>query len=181
MELVSVYRCGIYARRLCNTNLYIYLTLLLCLSITDLPAQDDASVAGDWIFHMVGDPTPQRVALTAEGDSVSGRVYGYPFKGVIDGSDLTFRVGNYFWSGTLEGDKLGGWIINGPDTSAWSGKRFRLPASPRSFDLKPTNFSRLVSADLEPALKIFPGDTVRTSTVDAAGWSTGGYRENKED
>ena len=137
-----------------------------------------SALAGDWVFRMNGDPTPQRVALVADGDSVRGRVYGSAFVGSVDGPDLAFAVRSYLWRGRLDGDRIEGWILTGSDSSRWSGDRYRPPGTPRSFDLTPETYHRLVSPTVEPALRIYAGDTVRTTTVDAAGWSTGGYREH---
>ena len=155
-------------------------TLLLAfcgLAVSAPLAQTGDPVAGDWVFRMDGDPTPQRVALVADGDSVRGRVYGSPFAGTLDGDALSFGVSGFSWRATLDGDRLDGWVGSGGDSSRWVGERYRPPAAPRAFDLVPTAYSRLVSPTAEPALRIFAGDTVRTTTVDAAGWSTGAYRE----
>ena len=154
------------------------LVLVLAVPVLALAqAGPPSSIAGDWVFRMEGDPTPQRVALTADGDLVRGRVYGSPFEGTMTGAMLAFDVSGYAWSGTQDGDRLEGWIVSDGDSSRWSGDRFRAPASPRTFEVTPTTYHRLVGSNAEPALRIYAGDTVRTTTVDAAGWSTGGYRE----
>ncbi|MEM1269322.1 MAG: acetamidase/formamidase family protein, partial [Bacteroidota bacterium] len=88
-----------------------------------------------------------------------------------------FQMGGYAWTGTVDGDRIEGEIVTSRRTRTWSAERYRPPATPRAFDYEPETYYRLLSADTEPALRIFAGDTVRTATVDAAGWSTGGYRE----
>ena len=118
---------------------------------------------------MDGDPTPQRVALTVDNDSLRGRVYGQPFAGTLDGDLFAFDVSGFSWRATLDGDRLDGWVGSGGDSSRWAGERYRPPAAPRAFDLVPTAYSRLISPTAEPALRIFAGDTVRTTTVDASG------------
>src|SRR5258706_3888964 len=54
---------------------------------------------------------------------------------------------------------------------AWRARRAATdrPASPRVLDFTPTEFHRVFSAYLAPVLRIWPGDTVRTKTVDAGG------------
>lgn len=141
-------------------------------------AQRDVSLEGDWVFRMEGDPTPQRVGLSVEGDSVKGRVYGYPFVGSFKGRSVAFRVGSYSWTAMLDGDRLTGWVETGGDSSRWVGDRYSPPETPRTFGYEPEVYHRLLAADVDPALRIYPGDTVQTTTVDAAGWSTGGYRES---
>lgn len=143
--------------------------LMLCTGAALAQTDGPVAAAGDWTFYMDGDPTPQRVALVAEGDSLRGRVYGYPFAGTLDGDALAFRVGSYAWTATLDGDRLDGWIDVDGDSTRWSGSRYRPPAAPRAFDLVPATYHRLVSPTAEPVLRIFPGDTVRTTTVDAGG------------
>jgi acetamidase/formamidase len=53
----------------------------------------------------------------------------------------------------------------------WSASRPAAgkPPAPRTLDYEPKEFHRAFSADVAPALRIWPGDTVRTHTVDAAG------------
>ena len=135
------------------------------------------TAAGDWTFRMDGDPTPQRVRLVADGDSVRGRVYGSPFASAVEDNAISFEVGGYAWTGTLDGDQMIGDIVTNQRRRTWSAERYRPPATPRAFSHEPETYYRLLSSDGEPALRIFAGDTVRTTTVDAAGWSTGGYRE----
>lgn len=152
------------------------LLLGIVLSVSAVRAQGPSPLAGEWIFRMETDTRPQRVQLVVSGDTVRGRVYGYPFTGAIDGDAFAFELGGYAWSATVDGDRLAGWIEVNGDSSRWAGERFRVPASPRTFSHEPSTYHRLLSATVEPALRIFAGDTVRTTTVDAAGWSTGGFR-----
>lgn len=153
--------------------------LFLSLSfLFALPSAAQSAVDGDWVFRMEGDPTPQRVVLESAQDSVRGRVYGYPFVGTLDRDQLAFQVGGYAWTGTLDGDALSGWIVTDSDSSRWTGERFRLPEAPRGFAHTPEAYYRALASGGDPALTIYPRDTVRTTTVDAAGWSTGGYRES---
>jgi len=53
----------------------------------------------------------------------------------------------------------------------WTAQRIpqNKPTSARSLDFNPTEFHRLLSADVPPVLKIWPGDIVRTKSVDAGG------------
>ena len=45
----------------------------------------------------------------------------------------------------------------------------REPGGPRTFDFEPRVFYGYYSAANPPALRVFPGDTVRTRTFDASG------------
>jgi amidase len=139
-----------------------------------------ARAEGDWIFRMDGDQQPQRVTLTVSGDSLRGQVYGQNFAAALTAQRLLFNVGSYRWRGTLKGDSLSGWL-GGSDSSRWSATRFRPPAVARGFVYEPPIYHRELSATAQPALRLYPGDTVQTSTVDAGGWGRGdfGARGNK--
>lgn len=138
-------------------------------------------LAGEWIFEMEGDGQPQRVTLTASGDSVRGQVYGRNFAATLTGSRLTFAVGDFRWRATVRGDSLVGFLGTAPDSTRWFGVRDTRPAVARSLRLEPTTWWRGISATATPALRIAAGDTVRTTTVDAGGWGRGAYgdRTNK--
>ncbi|MEM1270892.1 MAG: hypothetical protein AAGI08_12690, partial [Bacteroidota bacterium] len=92
------------------------------------------AAAGDWTFRMNGDPTPQRVQLVADGDSVRGRVYGRAFVSAVEDGALAFQMGGYAWTGTVDGDRIEGEIVTSRRTRTWSAERYRPPATPRAFD-----------------------------------------------
>jgi amidase len=132
-----------------------------------------SSSVGEWLFVMDGDRQPQRVMLALDGDSVRGRVYGQPFAATLSAGRLRFSVGSYRWRGTLSGDTLTGWLGVGTDSSRWQGFRFRPPPHARSFAFMPSAYQREFRTGIEPVLRLYPGDTVRTSTVDAGGFDRG--------
>jgi acetamidase/formamidase len=140
------------------------------------PSPRLAALAGEWAFTMTGDDTPQRVVLAVDGDSLRGRVYGQRFVATVDGAQLRFAVGSYRWRATVGRDTLRGWLGVGIDSSRWTGVRFT-PRAARTIDFAPTSWVRTFSAGEAPVLRLVPGDTVRTTTLDAAGWGTGGFGE----
>ena len=158
-------------------------TLSFSVAPTVVVAQAPAltRAAGEWIFQMTDDATPQRVTLTTGGDSVRGAVYGQVFAASLTGPRIQFAVGDFRWRGVLRGDTITGWLGIGNDSSAWSARRYRAPASARAFTLLPTTYSRELSASVAPALRLYAGDTVRTTTIDAGGWGRGAFgdRTNK--
>ena len=138
-----------------------------------------ARAAGEWVFQMDGDQQPQRVVLTADGDSLRGNVYGQKFAATLTGTRLAFSVGDFRWRGTLQGDSIRGWL-GLKDSSAWVARRFRPPATARAYDFAPKSWPREFATNIAPVLRLYPGDTVRTSTVDAGGNARGAFdsREN---
>jgi amidase len=150
------------------------------LAAQSRPASSPTSatrLAGEWIFEMDGDAQPQRVTLTASGDSLRGQVYGQNFAASLKGTQLSFAVGDFRWRAAVRGDSLVGFLGIAPDSSRWFGVRDVRPAVPRSVRLEPAAWWRGISATATPALRIAAGDTVRTTTLDAGGWGRGAYGE----
>jgi amidase len=149
-----------------------------------------ADVSGDWEFttKVFDDATYARVAFKVDGEKLSGTINELKLEGMIKGDDLTFaatrpngqRFGEY--NGRVNGDELRG-TVSGPGitngTTTWTGKRARkAPAQAKTHDFEPTAFHRVFSDAIPPALHIFPGDTVRTWTVDAGGTDSKGVRRS---
>ncbi|MCU0647016.1 MAG: acetamidase/formamidase family protein [Gemmatimonadaceae bacterium] len=146
------------------------------------PVVSSARLTGEWVFSMEGDAQPQRVTLAMRGDSLSGEVYGRRFSAGVRGSSLVFRVGDFRWRAAIRGDSLIGWLGIDPDSSQWRASRIAVVTIPRAWRLEPTTYSRRISATETPVLRLAPGDTVHTSTVDAGGWGRGAFgdRANKK-
>jgi hypothetical protein len=63
---------------------------------------------------------------------------------------------------------------------AWSARRAKkAPDKPQVHTFEPTEFHRVFSDAIPPVLHIFPGDTVRTWTVDAGGTDSKGVRRSQ--
>lgn len=120
---------------------------------------------------MEGDNSPQRVRITADNNELKGNVYGQNFTPTLKNNQLEFRVGNFQWSGTLQGDQINGEILVGGNRSKWSARRVNTDATPKSYDYAPpTNgYSLYFASNGAPVLRLNSGDTVRTKTVDASG------------
>ena len=153
-------------------------------------AAQAADVSGDWEFttKVFDDATYARVALKLDGEKLTGTINELKLEGTIKGDDLTFaatrpngqRFGEY--QGRLNADELRG-TVSGPGitngTTTWTGQRARkAPAQPTTHDFEPTAFHRVFSDAIPPVLHIFPGDTVRTWTVDAGGTDSKGVRRS---
>lgn len=147
----------------------LFLLMLTLPLVTSAQPRPISQATGEWVFVMDGDRQPQRVVLTADGDTLRGRVYGQALAGTLVAQRMAFRVGDFRWRGTLQGDSLGGWLGIGTDSSRWSAKRFRPPAVARSYRFVPTTYQRQFGTDVPPVLRLYPGDTVHTTTIDAGG------------
>jgi amidase len=166
-----------------------------CLSLAlQARAQTRAieSLSGEWHLTSVemGIAYTERLRLTSAGDEITGQIYrggkSAPIKGSLKDSEihLEFQDGTDqdVYSGKLTEDGMSGqFTVKGESettSGTWSARRASTdkPASPRTLDFVPTNFYRQLSADVKPALHIWPGDTVRTKSVDAGGQDEKGMR-----
>ncbi len=136
-------------------------------------------LTGEWHLTTVemGIPYSERLLLTSSGNDVSGSVSGdKSIKGNNERDEIRFEfkrgTEDYVYLGKVaDGGMSGTYKVNGQIAGAWSAKRAPSdkPALPRTLDFIPTNFYRVVSAVITPALRVWPGDTVRTTSVDAGG------------
>ncbi len=161
--------------------------LFILIGVSTVSAAD---VSGDWEFSakILNDVTYARVTLTAEGDKLSGTLNEIKLEGTIKGDELSFKgtrpngQGFAEFRGKATDNELKG-TASGPafqgDTT-WSAKRAaKPPAKPQVHDFEPKEFHRVFSDAIPPVLRIFPGDTVRTSTIDAGGTDSKGVRRSQ--
>jgi len=145
-----------------------------------------ADISGDWEFagNYLGDVSYARLTLKEGGGKLTGTLNELKLEGTVKEDELTFSAkrpnGDHFgdFTGKALGDKLegnGAWP--GDRKITWSAKRAATPPdAPRVHDFEPTSFHNVFSDAIPPVLHIFPGDTVRTWTVDAGGVDSKGVR-----
>src|SRR5690242_4967104 len=157
------------------------------------PGGGSAEWNGEWELTTLyfGVPLAERLRLEVDRGRVTGSVRhqgkDVPITGTTgaaadgsirfeyqgaDGSRNVYE-GKRGADGTLSGraTSRGGENWGEEPPSDWTARRApsARPAAPRTLDFEPTSFSRVFSASVPPVLRIWPGDTVRTRTVDAAG------------
>jgi len=152
------------------------LPLLWLALASTLPAAD---IAGSWRFTFVNfgeEFAPAKLELKLEGDKLTGNLNEIKLEGTTRNDTLKFTAtrlnGNVFgvFEGRLTGGELRGTVKMADDTSQWIARRAVLPtAAPQTRTFAPTAFHRFFSGTIPPALHINPGDTVRSTTVDAGG------------
>jgi len=148
-----------------------------------------ADISGDWELtgKMLGDDIYVRITLKTDGNKLTGNLNELKFNGAVDGNKLTFTAtrpsGETFgtFEGAVHGDQITGTALwHKTDKVAWTARRpARAPASPRTLDFEPQEFHRVFSDAIPPVLHLFPGDTVRTWTVDAGGVDPKGVRRSQ--
>src|SRR5262249_29438059 len=106
-------------------------------------------------------------------------------EGTVQSDSLKFTAtrpnGNTFGSFEcrLTGGELRGTVKMGDDISQWVARRAVLPtAAPQTRTFEPAGLHRFFSGTIPPALHINPGDTVRTTTVDAGGRDANNQRRS---
>jgi amidase len=156
------------------------LLVVLLLAVTPASAAD---VSGDWelTVQVLNDVNYARVTLKVEKDTLTGTLNDVMLEGTVKGDGVSFIAtrpnGTRFGAlkGKWNGDEMTGtgtWPGVTTDVS-WSARRAKArPAKPQTHQFEPTEFHRVFSDAIAPALRIFPGDTVRTWTVDAAGFDS---------
>ncbi len=157
--------------------------LVLCLpllaSATDL--------TGSWISRMVrfGEETnPARLELKADGAKVTGSFNDLKLAGTLDGDRLRLTATNpegkeqATFDGRIQGDEIAGTVKAGTDEFPWKARRAPTPAPPQTRVFEPKVFHRNFSGAIPPALRINPGDTIKTTTVDAGGVDAKGVRRS---
>ncbi len=135
-----------------------------------------------------GNAVHQTLTLNRSGQTLTGDLDGDPLEGHVqstgaDAERLVFTVTDsdgavHRFEGETSGGVLSG-FTDQPDPNtpqvrahhALSGQRLpeRTTATARTHVFTPTTWSNLFSQDVEPALFVWPGDTIQTSTLDSGG------------
>jgi amidase len=147
-----------------------------------------ADIQGDWIAEISAkgaDRQYARVALHVEGNSITGTWGELAMTGTTSGDRLNGSLSrNGAPAGTLTASASDGGFSGegrmrvGGRGGAGQENRVAIkltrpasppPGGPRTVDFDPPIFYGYYSAANPPALRIFPGETVRTRTFDASG------------
>ena len=139
------------------------------------------TVAGDWILTIQEQfgPAVSRMSLVITGTTLTGTVGGRPIEGTVQGQAIAFKSNNVTAKGTFDGAELAGDVTFPDRTVKWTAVRIPPPpGSPRTHDFEPSAFQLYFSSSIAPVLRIHPGDTVRTWSVDAGGRDKQGARRS---
>ena len=161
--------------------MFKHVALIVFLAPSLLLAQSTA--AGDWLLtqDVYGNPLHQRLTLKVDGTALSGTLGRRPIDGTVGGNAIRFTMKNEDatdeFNGTMSADGMTGTLVHtekggqNPLNSSWSASRVpaRRAGPPQRHEFVPTTFYRQFSASNPPVLRIWPGDTVHTTTVDAGG------------
>jgi len=149
-------------------------------------AQTAAAAAPEtWILRtdLWGNPAFSTLTLDRQGDSLSGTLDGDTIEGraqgpaftlrSVDGSGRVTRLSGRWRAGHMAGTG------DYPDTNdpkaraAHAFTAWRVPDRPaggaRTYDFTPSDYSNSWNPDRAPVLVLWPGDSVRTKTIDSGG------------
>ncbi len=136
--------------------------------------------AEDWVIatDYWGNKRYETMTLDRDGAQLSGKIGPLPVAGTATRSGMEITAGERRYKAEVDGDRMTG-KVRLPDENddtkliersfaAWRVPA-RAAAGPRVVDFVPTSWSNLFTADREPVLTLYPGDTVRTKTLDSGG------------
>src|SRR6266700_1169556 len=135
-----------------------------------------ADVTGSWNLKLIrfGEEfAAARVELKAEGTKLTGTLNELKLEGAVESDrvHITAMRGEKEWGkleGRVNGDQMEGSVKQGGDEFTWKASRMKeSSAPPKTHVFEPTQFHRAFSGTIAPVLRIHPGDTIRTTTVDA--------------
>ena len=148
-----------------------------------------ADLSGTWelAVRLLNDVNYVRVTFTVNGEKLTGTMNDVMLAGTVKADEVSFvatrPTGERFgaFRGKVSGDELtgtGSWP-GFTDEVTWVAHRAKQkPSKPQVHQFEPKEFHRVFSDAIAPALHIFPGDTVSTWTVDAAGVDSKGVRRS---
>jgi len=138
-----------------------------------------ADVSGQWNAHLerFGDKFGfARVTLKSEGSKVTGTLNELKLEGISDGDRLQLtltRPNGSEWGkldAHVQGSEISGTVKRSDGETIFKASRPPAPnTTPKTHTFEPTVFHRQFSGAIAPALHINPGDTIKTTTVDAGG------------
>jgi len=146
-------------------------------------------ISGSWILvELFADETHHhRMTLEVLGNKVTGQSGSSKLEGTIENSAISLkwlspdgqRV-EAAYTGKLQDGGLSGEGVWGEIKLKWTARRpaTRPSGGPRTHTFTPTEFHRVFSSVIAPVLRIFPGDTVQTKSVDAGGTDENSLRRS---
>jgi amidase len=149
--------------------------LLLALCASGLVAAD---VSGEWYLTIIAQGeriAAGKIDVHQTERQISFKFSGMELKGDLDGNKVSLSGTNegrtVTMKGAISGNRMeGDAVIPSGLTGKWSADRVTpLARGSKVHDFTPTQFQRYLSASISPVLRIQPGDTVRTWSVDAGG------------
>jgi len=142
-------------------------------------------LTGRWTVKadFYGTPLYAQLELKDEGGKLTGKFWGDKLEGTVTGNAVHFvakdeQGGTSECTATIKDGVISGTIVHKgaddpehPDTHSFTATMApaRKAGAAQRHEFTPTKFYRQFSALNEPVLRVAPGDTIHTTTVDAGG------------
>ena len=166
----------------------IFVVIAALALATPAAAQEKAKEHWLVVTDMWGTNSYSTMTLVRDGKQLSGELDGDPVSGDLAGKAIRFvatdaKGTEYRYAGTGDSSTMRGDADFADSNRAGARAHHvfvarRLPERPAGppgiYDFRPRDYSNLFSADRAPVLTIWPGDTVRTSTIDSGGVDSAG-------
>jgi acetamidase/formamidase len=167
---------GLHLRKAC--------LVLICFATMAARAQN-VDLSGKWQVTIVhhGQTEYATLTLKADGARWTGEMFGDAFTVTLNGSEIEVHCQRKDEKGKDCGSFKGRWsdgMMSGSGTlydeeSTWTAQRApTLERSSARHEFIPKGYHNQFSGQIEPALRIRPGETVHTTTVDAGGVDANG-------
>jgi amidase len=164
-----------------------------CVRAGQNAASTAAGMTGNWAVKadFWGTPLYFRLELKEDSGKLSGKFGGDALEGSVSGGAVHFLAkddqggteectANLKGGGTLEGKIVftDGGDAEHPETHTFTANLApeRHAGTPQRHEFTPTKFYRQFSGLNEPVLRVSPGDTIHTTTVDAGGTDEKGVK-----
>jgi amidase len=156
-------------------------------------AADAAELVGShWLVtaNLHGTPLYGRLDIEQQGQKITGQFYGDKFEGSLDAGAIHFIAkdnsgGTSKVDAAVKGGVLSGTVVESDAADESHSDQYSFTAIPISqehrgapvrHEFAPSVFYREFSASNKPVLVVNPGDSIHTTTVDAAGTDQDGHR-----
>lgn len=161
---------------------------IVCLFLLASSWLAAADIGGTWAFNFkaFGEETaPARIEIKMQDNKFTGVLNELKIEGAVQNGTVKFSAtrpnGDAFgtFEGHIDGGEMSGTARIRNEDRQWIARRVTVPtAAPQTRTFDASVFHRFFSGTIPPALHINPGDTVRTSTVDAGGTDAKGVRRS---
>ena len=164
-----------------------YALCVLCLAAAAFAQPGGPSPAGKWSFSakVFDDTNYEHMELALSGNALTGKIGGRPFEGTFQDNRIegTLKLNpqrTVTLEGRLDGDRITGTgtMVEDKVSITWEARRegAKRAGAPQTHTFEPTVFQHFFSDAIAPALRVNPGDTVKTWSVDAGGIDPKGVR-----
>src|SRR5438128_2663500 len=168
-------------------DLRIAIFALGCAAALYSQSGKPTDIDGDWVAAITffDNTEYRRMTLHRQGDDLTGtagdlKLHGAIHQGKVEFEGTNEKGATAHFSGTVDHGEMSGNAKWRGDDVKWKAMRpvARPADAPRNHVFEPKEFHRMFSGAIPPVLHIFPGDSVKTWSVDAGGSDSKGVRRS---